>query len=113
MKSAELATEVEKIVKEAQSRVTGIGAEQYARGDTQKFEQMTLDALLDYMREELLDQINYSVMNLLRVQWLREAIRIIGHEVVSPGNLDYLAKRRYAVSEALNGKPTPHAVEGE
>ena len=112
MKSAELATEVEKIVKEAQSRITGVGANQYAMGDLQKFETMSLDDLLEYMVEELLDQINYSVMNLLRLRWLQKAVTVIGHETVSPGNIAFLAAHRSKVSEAMFGKSVPQPVEG-
>jgi hypothetical protein len=102
--SKALSEEVAKIVVEAQARITGIGAEQYARGDTQQFEHMTIGNLLEYMQEELLDQINYSVMNLLRLRWLQDAIGVIIHESVSPGNAEHLARRRAAISEALYGK---------
>lgn len=111
MKSTELAEEVKKIVVEAQNRITGVGAEQYARNDMQKFETMTMRELLIYMEEELLDQINYAVMNLLRVRWLGEAIKVIGHEAVSPGNAQYLGKNRQAVAQAMHGKPIPQAAE--
>ena len=109
MKSQELATSVGEIVKEAQARITGIGATQYAMGDMQKFESMTMDDLLIYMEEELLDQINYSVMNLLRLRWLREALKVIAHESVSPANLALLERKSYAITKALQGKPRPEA----
>jgi len=104
MKSQELANEVEKIVTAAQKRITGVGAEQYAFGDMQKFETMTIDGLLEYMEEELLDQINYSVMNLLRISWLREALKVIGHETISPSNVAFLQHKYREVSEAMKGK---------
>lgn len=113
MKSAELSTAVAEVVKEAQARIMGIGAEQYAEGDTQKFERMTLEGLLVYMEEELLDQINYSVMNILRLRWCKEAVKVIGHEAISPANLEMLrhkAAYQSALREALNGKPKGHST---
>src|SRR5690348_9692888 len=71
MKSSELAVEVQQVVLDAQARIMGIGKEQYEEGDQQKFETMPLDGLLDYFVEELLDQINYSVMNIIRVRRLQ------------------------------------------
>lgn len=111
MKSQELAAEVAQIVKEAQARITGIGAEQYSHNDMQKFEAMSITSLLEYMEEELLDEINYAVMNLLRMRWLKEAISVIGHESLAPGNAQYLWKKREAVAQALYGKPVPQPVE--
>lgn len=67
MKSDELATIVGQVVKLAQSRITGVGKEQYEQNSTQKFESMSIPDLLEYFEEELLDQINYAVMNYLRV----------------------------------------------
>jgi hypothetical protein len=74
VKSSELAAQVGAIVGEAQSRITGIGSEQYETEEGQKFERMALPDLLTYFEEELLDQINYSVMNILRLRWLQEAL---------------------------------------
>lgn len=74
MTSEQLAEKVSEIVKEAQTRVLGIGREQYEEGGTQKFETMPLPRLLDYFEEELLDQINYSVMNIIRLRRFREAL---------------------------------------
>lgn len=113
MKSAELATEVEKIVKEAQSRITGIGAEQYAHPDnTQKFERMHLTDLFEYMEEELLDQINYSVMNLLRVRLLKKAVIAVSYEVNTPFILSEISASALTnLRMAIHGLPTPQPVE--
>lgn len=78
MNSKELAEEVGKVVAEAQSRITGIGAAQYADEDSQKFERITIPELIGMMEEELLDEINYAVMNLVRLRQLKEVLsRII------------------------------------
>ena len=67
MKSSELASLVSDVVQIAQSRITGVGKEQYEQQGTQKFEKMSVPDLLEYFEEELLDQINYAVMNYLRI----------------------------------------------
>lgn len=70
----ELSERIGQIVAEAQSRITGIGAQQYHTNDGQKFERMTMQALLEYSREEMLDLINYAAMNVIRFDWMREAL---------------------------------------
>jgi len=65
----------EQIIADAQSRILGVGAEQYAEGDQQKFETMALAELVEYAREETLDLINYGVMLTLRIERLAEMVR--------------------------------------
>lgn len=72
MNSEQLAKRVERTTKEACSRILGIGAEQYAQGDTQKFETMPFPELAIYYKEELLDQINYCVMQIIRIEDLAQ-----------------------------------------
>lgn len=77
MNSTQLADEVNRIVYRAQSRVLGVGRDQYVTRDAlgeevQKFEGMDLDALIEYAIEETLDHINYGVMLTLRLERLRE-----------------------------------------
>lgn len=74
MNSRELADKVAEITAEAQARILGVGQEQYAQGDSQKFETMPLADLLTYFEEELLDQINYSVMNIIRFRRMRDEL---------------------------------------
>lgn len=63
MKSIELADEVEKTIREARSRIVGVGREQYEEEDAvQRFETRTLDDLIQNVREELIDTINWAVM---------------------------------------------------
>lgn len=72
MKSTELAQHVHDIVSKAQGRILAEGAEQYEAEDgTQQFEVMPMDELAEYLEEELLDQINYSIMMILRLRELR------------------------------------------
>jgi len=75
MNSQQLAREVVETSLDAAQRITGIGAEQYSNGDTQKFETMPLDELFEYADEELLDLINYATMTRIRLKRLREAIQ--------------------------------------
>jgi hypothetical protein len=76
MTPQELAGEVAETVALAQSRITGIGADQYHEVATgrQKFEDMPLDALIEYAEEEALDLINYAVMARIRYARVRQAI---------------------------------------
>ena len=74
MTSEELAQRVEEFIVEAVTRVKGTGDEQYSKGDTQQFEEMNLDELFTWAREELYDTVNYSVMLAIRLERLQEYI---------------------------------------
>lgn len=52
----------------ARSRLGGVGAQQYDRGGAQQFEYMDPDELVQGLREELADIINYAVMIDIQVQ---------------------------------------------
>lgn len=68
MNAKDLSTAVNEVVKLAQTRIEGVGQQQYEESkDRQKFESMSIPDLLEYMEEELLDQINYAVMNFMRI----------------------------------------------
>jgi hypothetical protein len=93
-----LAAAVASIVEEAQARILGIGAEQYhTEGEPQKFETMSVEAMIEYMAEELLDQINYSVMNLIKLRRVAEAYSYLRVSV----SLETVT----AWTEALRGTP--------
>jgi hypothetical protein len=63
VKSVELADRVEETIREARSRIVGVGREQYEDSETrQRFESYTLSEMLTGMREEVIDIINYAVM---------------------------------------------------
>jgi hypothetical protein len=96
MKSNELAVLVGETVKVAQSRITGVGKEQYEENSTQKFEGMSIPDLLVYMEEELLDQINYAVMNYLRVHSMKKAVEKMAATMQSAGlgNADFMEDMR-------------------
>jgi hypothetical protein len=69
----ELAKEVAKVIQQAASRVgpNSIGAQQYyVEGEPQKFETVDWAKWFEYMREEWLDTINYSVMMCIRLNRL-------------------------------------------
>lgn len=63
MRSVELSERVKATVEEAQSRIMGVGREQYEDEETkQSFESYTLTEMLTGLREEAIDLINYAVM---------------------------------------------------
>ena len=58
----------------AADRLLGVGAQQYDRGGEQKFERMTVDELVDGLREELADIVNYATMIDIQLQrWAERA----------------------------------------
>lgn len=57
----------------AANRLTSVGREQYDRGSKQKFEDMTVTELVDGLREELADIVNYATMiDIQLVRWLEK-----------------------------------------
>lgn len=74
MTSKELAREIATVVLATTDRVVGIGAEQYASRDSQKFENMPLPDLYDMAMEELEDTVAYAVMLRIRLTRLKEAL---------------------------------------
>lgn len=61
------------VIHDAQARVLGVGHEQYAQAERQKFETVDMQALFVLSEEELLDQINYAVMAVIRLRRLARA----------------------------------------
>jgi hypothetical protein len=80
MTSQELADEVARVVADAQSRILTVGADQYTEPDGQKFESMPLANLVEYVREEALDLVNYGVMLSIRVERLKAAMAVAHRE---------------------------------
>jgi hypothetical protein len=66
----QLADRVTLFIEECRSRVLGVGAEQYAEEDGQKFEKMPLPELITYAREEAQDLAVYAAMIDVRLQRL-------------------------------------------
>lgn len=77
MSSAELAAEVAEAITRATGRVVGVGQDQYDLGDSQKFESMPLDALIEMALEELDDVIVYSVMTQIRFRRIWDGMKDI------------------------------------
>lgn len=75
MSPNELAEYVTDFIGECQARILGIGAEQYAEEDGQKFEKMPLLDLIQYAREEAQDLAAYSAMIDIRLSRLEGALR--------------------------------------
>lgn len=75
--------EVAKTVALVRERLAGVGADQYydAATDTQKFETMDLDALMQYCEEEALDVVAYGVMLRIRFARLRLAAQTCDRRV--------------------------------
>ena len=75
MTPAELAADVEAVIRECRGRVLGPGKEQYwTPGQPQKFETMNLDGLFEFAEEEIRDLVVYAVMLRIRLRRLREAV---------------------------------------
>lgn len=66
--------ELESIIKLCREGIMGPGKEQYERNGRQKFEDMSLAGLINYIREEFRDQINYGVMVLWRLDQINLAL---------------------------------------
>jgi hypothetical protein len=95
------------ITNAAKARIKGVGAEQYAGPTNQKFERLSMVELFTYMEEELLDQINYSVMNLIRIHRLQEAVRRMAEDIGSNELLMTALKRETleSLGAAFQGEP--------
>lgn len=76
MTSAELADYFADFVTAGQARVNGVGAEQYANPEGQKFETMTPLELIQWAREEAQDLAVYAAM--VDIQLSRLAERLEG-----------------------------------
>lgn len=104
MTPTELADEVEAVIRECRERVEGIGAQQYyVPGQPQKFETMPMGDLVRYAKEEMLDEINYNVMRLIRLD--RETASLV-RDRVAVGALNLaLHALRQAIRSDDYGKP--------
>jgi adenine deaminase len=88
MRPEKLREEVEKTVKQAQARITSDGAKYYdPEKETYRFEHMTLDQLLQYAQEEVLDEINYGVMINIRLGTLRDYLARAAGGITSHANM--------------------------
>ena len=79
MTPSQLAEYVTEFIGECQSRVMGVGADQYSQGESQKFETMPLPDLITYAREEAQDLAVYAAMIDIRLQRLEAALRVNGN----------------------------------
>ncbi|MGN9782822.1 hypothetical protein ACTMTF_15420 [Nonomuraea sp. ZG12] len=59
-----------------QSRILGVGKEQYDEGSEQKFERMSLQEVIQYAREEVEDGIAYNVMLRYKLNLLEKAVEV-------------------------------------
>ena len=75
MTSADLASFVEALGSMAQSRIKGIGHEQYAQATRQQFEDMTPAQVGEYLLEEVADGFNY--LSMIAIKALA-AVRTLG-----------------------------------
>lgn len=65
---------LEDIINFCRDGIMGPGKEQYERNGRQKFEDMSLTGLINYIREEFRDQINYGVMAIWRLDQINLAL---------------------------------------
>lgn len=84
MTSEELAKEILNAVLAVQQRILTVGKEQYARGDQQQFEGMSLQEIAKYAREEAEDLIAYGVMLRIKTQALIEALDLAFSNSIEP-----------------------------
>jgi CHAT domain-containing protein len=72
--SQELADFIEQTIRDARSRIEGIGDEQYSFGSEQKFERLPLSTLVSEADSELLDLISYCAMLRIRLKRLEQTL---------------------------------------
>lgn len=77
MSSEELADATEAFITKCSNRIKGVGDKQYSEeGGYQRFEEMDLDDLFEYIDEEIQDIPNYCTMLHIRITRLREALKV-------------------------------------
>lgn len=74
MTSEELANAVTETIRSVESRIIGIGQEQYSQGDIQKIEVKPLKGVLDDLIEELDDALVYTAVLRLRCSKLKSIL---------------------------------------
>jgi hypothetical protein len=75
MTSEQLAKAITHMVKSLESRIMGVGAEQYDSGDRQKIEDKSIDQVLDEALEEIDDLLVYLSWARIRTQKLRANLK--------------------------------------
>lgn len=71
MTSAQLAKAITHMLKSLESRIMGVGADQYESGNKQSIEGKSVDMVLDDALEEIDDLLVYLAWARIRVQKLR------------------------------------------
>ena len=77
MTSDELADHIEDTIRGCRGQALGPGHRQYGQGDTQQFESMDPVDILQMVREEVWDLINYAIMTDVQLQKLQGALRAV------------------------------------
>jgi hypothetical protein len=75
MTSEQLAKAITHMVKSLESRIMGVGAEQYDSGNKQKIEDKSIDQVLDEALEEIDDLLVYLSWARIRTQKLRANLK--------------------------------------
>lgn len=106
--------EIAAAVRECRDRIEGIGAQQYAMNDVQKFEVYTLEEMHVGLREEIEDEINYCVMSDIRLERLEQRLvtdAVRGDVYQALGKLTiYRAQLRRQLQRAVHARA---AIERE
>ena len=75
MTSEQLAKAITHMLKSLESRIMGVGAEQYDSGNRQKIEDKSIDQVLDEALEEIDDLLVYLSWARIRTQKLRANLK--------------------------------------
>ncbi|WP_367137975.1 hypothetical protein [Saccharothrix sp. HUAS TT1] len=76
MSSEQLAEFVEGYIVECVGRIRGVGNAQYSQETHQKFEGMSIEELIGYLQEELMDISNYCAMLHIITERVRQALAV-------------------------------------
>lgn len=74
LSSEQLSDFVQEYIVECMGRIRGVGNEQYSQETHQKFEAMSLEELLTYLQEELMDISNYAAMLHIITERMKHAL---------------------------------------
>jgi len=74
MTTLDLALAQSEFTRYARTRITGVGAEQYDNGHSQKFEEMSVSELVTETLDELADVVNYCTFLAVQLQRLQQRV---------------------------------------
>ena len=79
--TVELVEAQQRFTEYARQRIAGAGEREYSRGSKQAFEDMSVDRLIDELRDEIADSLNYlAFMDVQLSRWQQKLSKVIGAE---------------------------------